>query len=163
VTKQVTPHQAYEAIGRIHELLMQATDLCVELSVSPVRVGELKAAVSAARREAQFHQQAAEILLTQPMATEFPDCTPAPATLTAKQIFYLAALAMPDPIQARQLVGLPPSRQCLEKTKDDHKCGASSMVFSRRAVCWSHGTEAERERNRKQKAKWNRDHPDYQI
>lgn len=159
----VTPTQAYESIGRVHELLMQAQDLLLELAVSPVRVNELRTAVAGARRAAQEHQKAAEILLTHPLAETFPDGSPAPATLTPRQIYYLAALAMPDPRQSRELVGLPPSRQCLEKTKAGYKCGASSLLFSKRSVCASHATDAEKERNRKQKARWNEEHPDYLL
>lgn len=156
-----TPHEQYENLGRINELLMEAQQIADDMRVAPIRVTPLRSALSATQRIAQEHHAAGEILLTHDLAEEFPNGEGAPDCLTARQIMYLASLNYQRP--SREMIGLPPSRPCKQPTKDGGKCSASSLLFTRRAVCASHATAAERERNRKAKEEWNTEHPDYKL
>lgn len=158
---KLTPAQQYEDLGRINELLQEAASLANDMRVAPIRCGPLRSALGAAQRTAQEHHAAAEILLTHDLAETFPDGGEAPDCLTARQIMYLASLAYQRP--SRKMIGLPASRPCTKLTATGDKCSAFSLLFTRRAVCSSHATPAERERNRKQKKEWNKTHPDYQL
>ena len=158
----ITLTKELELLGSINEQLIAMRDELASIGIAPLRLHELKAVMASTQRLAQEHYLACEILATAPLADSFPDGTPAPTTFTYRQALYLAALASPG-MQSREQIGLPPSRPCRELTKDGYKCSASSLLFSKRAVCGSHATPAERERNRKAKERWNREHPDYQI
>lgn len=159
--EHVTLEQEFELLGSINELVIKTRELISQLEIAPVRVHELKNALRETQRIAQDHYMACEIAMTRDLADTFPDGSEAPAVLTPRQVMYLAALSYQHP--SRELVGLPASRTCLAIKASGFKCAGYSLVFTERAVCSSHASPAERERNRKAKEQWNIDHPDYSI
>lgn len=154
--------ETFIALGTVQEQLEATMAMLDEMLVGPLRTHQLREVVRQASRAAREHYLAAEILMSETLADHFPDGEAAPASLSPRQVLYLAALAQPAR-QSREAVGLPPTRQCQSNCKDDSRCSASSLLFSTRAVCGSHATDAERERNRKAKAAWNNEHPDYLL
>lgn len=154
-------HGLFEALGQTVEDLRRLDARVRDLEPGPLRCRELRAAVMGALRTAEWHYRCAEVLLTEDISDSFPDGSPAPSSLTPRQVDYLAALAVPH--LTRDMIGLPPTRPCGQETAAGDKCGGSSLLFTTRAVCASHATPAERERNRKAKEAWREDHPDHHL
>jgi hypothetical protein len=154
-------YEVFEELGHVVEMLARLEREIRELEPGPLRCGILRQSLRVALRDAEWHYRSAEVLLTHDVADTFPDGSPAPASLTPKQVDYLAALAVPH--LTREMMGLPPSRSCASETLSGDKCGSSSLIFTTRAVCASHATPAEKERNRKAKDAWRVVHPDHHL